>query len=48
LALRESRGHVDVSFKRPICRETAKPNVPAVAGLKRNCENGIRNSAVQP
>src|SRR5438270_9445474 len=26
-ALRASSGHVDVSLRRPICRETAKPNV---------------------
>ena len=36
------------TFSRPIWRDTAKPNVPAADGLKRNCENGIRNSAVQP
>ena len=29
-------------------RATAKPNVLACDGLKRSCENGMRNSAVQP
>ena len=40
-----SSGQVDVSFSRPISRDTAKPNVVRSRGLNRSCENGIRNSA---
>src|SRR4051812_19646378 len=47
-ALRASSGQVDVSLRRPIDRDTAKPNVSASLALKRSCENGIRNSADQP
>ena len=44
----EMCGQVSVSFSRPICRTTAKPNVALSAGWKRSCENGMRNSARQP
>src|SRR6266571_3360349 len=47
-ALRASSGQVDTSFRRPISRATANPNVFMSLGEKRNCENGIRKSAVQP
>ncbi len=48
LALRGRSGHVDASSARARMRPTAKPNVEVEAGLKRSCENGIRNSARQP
>ena len=48
MALRESSGQVVVSLSRPIWRETAKPNVIFADGVKRSCENGMRNSAVEP
>ena len=43
-----SSGQVEVSLMCAMLRTTAKPNVPADAGLKRSCENGILNSARQP
>ena len=39
---------MSVSFSRPICRETAKPNDRDGPGVKRSCENGMRNSADHP
>ena len=48
LALRDSSGQDDVSASRPISRITAKPTGPPSVLLKRSCENGMRNSAVQP
>src|SRR5439155_6074746 len=47
-ALRARSGQVTVSLRRPISRTTARPTVFDSPGAKRSCENGIRNSAVQP
>ena len=48
LALRDSSGHVEVSFRRADLANHREAHGSAAAGSKRSCENGMRNSARQP
>src|SRR6185436_15084418 len=48
VAFFESSGHELVSLSRAIDRVIAKPKGAPLAGLNRNCEKGMRNSAFQP
>ena len=48
LVLRAMSGHVEVSFSRAICRDSAKPNVGFSDAGKRSCDSGMRNSALHP